>query len=102
MPAGSPRITAVEPREDRWLRLWYSDGAILDVDVGPLLDGPVFAGINADSAAFAEVAVGAELGTVVWPGGADLDPDVLYGRCEPDPAAGFDRRVVRPARDTVA
>lgn len=97
-----PRITAVEPREDRWLRLWYSDGAILDVDVGPLLDGPVFDEIKADPHAFAEVAVDAELGTVVWPGGVDLDPDVLYGRYEPDPAVSFERCVVQPARDTVA
>jgi hypothetical protein len=97
-----PRITAVEPREDRWLRLWYSDGAILDVDVGPLLHGPVFAEINANSRAFAEVAADPELGTVVWPGGVDLDPDVLYSRYEPDPPVSFGRRVVQPARDTVA
>jgi len=97
-----PRITAVEPREDRWLRLWYSDGSILDVDVGPLLDGPVFAEISANTEAFAEVAVDAELGTVVWPGGVDLDPDVLYGRYELEPAVSFERRIVRAARDTVA
>lgn len=97
-----PRITAVEPREDRWLRLWYSDGAILDVDVGPLLDGPVFGEINTDSQAFAQVAVDPELGTVVWPGGVDLDPDVLHGRYEPDPTVSVERRVVRAARDTVA
>lgn len=97
-----PRITAVEPREERWLRLSYSDGAIFDVDVGPLLDGPVFAEINADSATFAAVAVDPELGTVVWPGGADLDPDVLYGRYVPGPPVSLERRVVQPARDTVA
>jgi hypothetical protein len=31
-----------------------------------------------DPARFAQVQVNVELGTVVWPGGADIDPDVLY------------------------
>jgi hypothetical protein len=33
-----------------------------------------------DPAWFAQVRVDPELGTVVWPNGADLDADVLYGR----------------------
>jgi hypothetical protein len=33
-----------------------------------------------DPAYFAQVRVDADLGTVAWPNGADLDPDVLYGR----------------------
>jgi hypothetical protein len=28
---------------------------------------------------FRKVAVDRELGTIVWPNGADLDPDVLHG-----------------------
>jgi len=31
-----------------------------------------------DPALFARVEVDAEAGTIVWPNGADLDPDVLY------------------------
>jgi hypothetical protein len=33
-----------------------------------------------DPAFFAQVRVDPELGTVLWPNGADLDPDVLYAR----------------------
>ena len=33
-----------------------------------------------DPAYFAQVRVDPELGTVVWPNGAELDPDVLYAR----------------------
>jgi hypothetical protein len=28
---------------------------------------------------FRQVAVDPELGTIVWPNGADMDPDVLHG-----------------------
>jgi hypothetical protein len=93
-----PRITEVEPLEERWLRLWFSDGAIFEVDVDPLLEGPVFEEIRADSATFRTVEVDRESGTVVWGDQADLDPDVLYGRYEPDPPVAFTRRVIRPAQ----
>ena len=33
-----------------------------------------------DIAYFAEFRVEPELGTITWPNGADLDPDVLYSR----------------------
>jgi len=32
----------------------------------------------ADPALFRQVQVDRELGTIVWPNGADIDPDVLY------------------------
>ena len=68
-----PRITAVEPLHERWLRLEFTDGAVMEVDVGPLLDGPVFASVSRDPEIFREVRVDRELGTIVWPGGVDLD-----------------------------
>jgi hypothetical protein len=39
--------------------------------------GPVFEPLR-DEAFFAQVAVDPELGTVVWPNGADLAPDALH------------------------
>jgi len=41
----------------------------------------VFAPLR-DPARFAELRVDPELGSIWWPGGADLDPDVLYVRAE--------------------
>jgi hypothetical protein len=46
------------------------------------LHGPVFEPL-ADPDFFAQVRVDNELGTVVWPNGADLDPLVLHGDFEP-------------------
>jgi hypothetical protein len=36
-----------------------------------------------DPDVFAQVRVDAELGTVVWPGGADIAPEYLYTHGEP-------------------
>ncbi len=57
------------------LRLTLSDGSIIERDVAGFLEGPVFDRIRSDPSYFAEVCV--EAGTVVWPNGADLCPDVL-------------------------
>lgn len=49
------------------------------MDLAPRLRfGVVFAPLR-DPAEFDRVRLDAELGTVVWPGGADLCPDVLRG-----------------------
>lgn len=59
-----------------WLR--FDDGVegSLDVAAHVRFEG-IFVPL-ADPAVFARVRVEPELGTVVWPNGADLDPVVLY------------------------
>jgi hypothetical protein len=49
------------------------------VDLSPWIAGRrgVFAALQ-DPAMFARVAVDQEAGTIVWPNGADLDPDILF------------------------
>jgi hypothetical protein len=78
------RITTVEPLHDYTLRIGFSDGSWRDVDLESELWGPMFEPLR-DPETFRTVAVDAELGTIVWPNGADLDPDVLHGD---RPAAG--------------
>ncbi|HYC79286.1 MAG TPA: DUF2442 domain-containing protein, partial [Planctomycetota bacterium] len=57
------------------LRLVLTDGRTIERDVGGLLTGPIFSDIRTRRKAFEAVRV--EGGTVVWPNGADLCPDVL-------------------------
>jgi hypothetical protein len=77
------RIRQVKALEGFKLRLALTDGSAIERDVAPLLVGPVFEPIRKDPAAFAGVRV--ESGTVVWPNGADLCPDVLiWGGAPPE------------------
>jgi hypothetical protein len=39
----------------------------------------VFEPLRQDQQLFRQVRVDPELGTIVWPNGADMDPDVLHG-----------------------
>jgi hypothetical protein len=75
-------VTSVEVLGHYRLRLGFSDGSTREVDLTGELRGPVFEPL-ADPAFFAQVRVDPELGTVVWPHGADLDPLVLHGDFKP-------------------
>ncbi|MBI1735711.1 MAG: DUF2442 domain-containing protein [Candidatus Rokubacteria bacterium] len=57
------------------LRLTLSDGDVVERDVSALLTGPRFGPLRDDDALFRAVRV--EGGTVAWPNGADICPDVL-------------------------
>jgi hypothetical protein len=76
------RIETVEPVDGYVLRLVFSDGSTRDVDIESVLWGPVFEPLR-DPEIFRQVAVDNELGTIVWPNGADMDPDVLHGDRSP-------------------
>ncbi len=71
------RIKTVEVLEGFTVRLGLSDGSEKTVDLTPYLHGPIFEPLRRDLALFRQVTVDEELGTIVWPNGADIDPDVL-------------------------
>jgi hypothetical protein len=69
-------IAAVEPLDNRSVRMTLSDGTVVVRDVGGLLNGVgVFERITHDEEAFREVFV--DYGTLVWPGDIDLAPETL-------------------------
>lgn len=71
------RIRGVEALGGFRVRPSLTDGSTREVDLGPYLNGPVFEPIRNDAAFFQSVRVDEELGTIAWPNGADIDPDVL-------------------------
>jgi hypothetical protein len=58
--------------------LTFTDGTEKVVDLEKYLHGPIFERVKKDRAFFEAVQVDQQLGTIVWPNGADIDPDVLY------------------------
>ena len=70
--------------------LKYEDGIEGELDLAGLMkfEG-VFESLK-DPAFFAELYLNRELGTICWPGGADLDPDVLYARLTKKPIPAFE------------
>jgi hypothetical protein len=71
-------IITVRPVGNYRLHLRFDDGTEGEVDISKLVtfDG-VFEPLK-DPVRFAEVQVNAELGTICWPNGADIDPLVLH------------------------
>ncbi len=77
------RIRNVEPTQGFKVRLTFTDGSEKTVDLAPYLHGPMFEPLREDPDQFRSVTVDPELGTIVWPNGADMDPDVLYAGLTP-------------------
>lgn len=71
------QVTQVKPLAGHKLRLWFDDGAEGEVDLSGRRWRGVFAPL-ADQAFFERVEVDEELGTIVWPNGADIAPETLH------------------------
>jgi len=73
-----PRVRFAQAIADHVLRVVFCDGAERDVNLSGELWGPMAEPLR-NPAYFAQVRVDHELGTVCWPNGFELDPDVLHG-----------------------
>lgn len=76
--SGMTRIASVEPLQGFVVRLTFTDGTIGELDLEPLIWGPVFEPHRNDPEFFRQVTVDPVSGTIAWPNDTDLDPDVLY------------------------
>jgi hypothetical protein len=70
-------VTQVEVVDDHRLRLSFEDGAEGEVDFSNRDWRGVFEPLR-DPSYFRRVEVDHELGTIVWPNGADLAPETLH------------------------
>ncbi|MFM2125230.1 MAG: hypothetical protein RL328_1681 [Acidobacteriota bacterium] len=78
-------VISVEPLEGFQVRLRFENGVVGVIDLARHVS---FRGVLEplrDPAYFRQVRVDAELGTIVWPNGADLDADVLYASVTGEP-----------------
>ncbi len=82
------RVRTVRCLHDHVVELTFTDGSVRSMDLEPFLTGPVFEPLRRDTRLFRSVRVDPEVGTIVWPNGADICPDTLFLGLGPvDPAA---------------
>jgi hypothetical protein len=81
-----PRVKSAEYRGDYSVFLSFTNGrsGVVDLSADIAGDGSLFRQLQ-DPDYFARVAVDAQAGTIAWPNGVDLDPDVLYHRLTGEP-----------------
>ena len=71
-----PCVTAVRIVSGFVVHLTFADGIEKDVNLEPLLSGPIFEPIRNEPEMFASMFIDSD--TIAWPNGADIDPDRLY------------------------
>ena len=82
-------IVEIQPLDGYRLRLRFEDGVAGEVDLEKMIQFEgVFAPLK-DRAMFVQVRVNPDVGTIVWPNGADLDPLVLYSQVTGAPIPRF-------------
>jgi hypothetical protein len=96
-PEKPPRVVVVRPLEPYRLELTFDEGTVGVVDLEGWLIGAggVFAPLE-DRAFFQQVRLCPDGGTVEWPNGVDLCPDVLYSRATGIPIPFAQREASSP------
>lgn len=76
------RVASVQPLSGYEVRFSFTDGEVRVIDLDPYLGHRgVFEELRQDVSLFCSMSV--DGGTIAWPNGADLDPDVLYYGLDP-------------------
>ena len=69
------RISEVEQITGYRVKLRLTDGQVVERDLADLLVGDAFEPLRANADSFAQISV--QDGTLVWPNGIDLCPDMI-------------------------
>lgn len=78
-----PKLIEAEYRREFCVWLRFADGVEGEVDLEAELWGEIFGPLQ-DVERFAEMSLNKELGTIVWPNGADFAPEFLYQQLRPN------------------
>lgn len=71
------RVHAIVPLDPAWMRVQFTNGEQRDINLAVYIaSGDIFEPVRNDPTFFRSARV--EGGTIIWPNGADIDPDVLY------------------------
>jgi len=79
------RVVSVEALGGYRLRVGFDDGSTQAINFEPVLEGELYGPLR-DPELFAAVKVDPEVGTLVWPNGADFDPATLHDWPTREPA----------------
>jgi Protein of unknown function (DUF2442) len=91
------------PLEGHWIRVEFSNGAVMDIGVAGLLSrGGDFDRIRKDRKLFEQVRVNPGSREVEWPEEIDIDSEVLYGLQESVSGTRYERRLVRSPSHSAA
>ncbi len=74
-------VCSVTPLDGFRATVAFDNHTQREIDLEPYLHGPVFEPIRNDPTVFRSMRV--ECGTIAWPNGANIDPDVLYYNLTP-------------------
>ena len=82
-------VVKVKPLDGYRLHICFDDGAEGIIDLAEAISfSGIFEPLN-DPAYFSKVDVNSDVGTICWPNGADIDPDVLYSIITGEPIPSF-------------
>jgi hypothetical protein len=71
------RVSHFRVVDDYTIHLTFDDGTEQVIDFEPILLGPIFGPLK-DKVLFAKVQLEETFGTLEWPNGADISPNVLH------------------------
>jgi hypothetical protein len=77
MSHGIYRVIRFEIVGPYTLRIEFDDATIQVIDFWPVLQGALYGPLQ-DEEIFAQVEIDPEVHTLVWPNGADFDPETLH------------------------